>query len=50
LDLLTKQMNRAQWVATFEKPNTSPNALTVDTTGLSPCTYFKRTLIDAYSC
>jgi cryptochrome len=50
LDLLTKQMNRAQWVATFEKPNTSPNALTVDTTGLSPCTYFKRLFIDAYSC
>ena len=37
LQLLTKQMNRTQWVAAFEKPNTSPNALTVDTTGLSPC-------------
>ena len=37
LNLLTQQMNRTQWVATFEKPNTSPNALTVDTTGLSPC-------------
>ena len=39
LNLLTQQMSRAQWVATFEKPNTSPNALTVDTTGLSPCMY-----------
>jgi DNA photolyase len=40
LKLLTQQMNRTQWVATFEKPNTSPNALTVDTTGLSPCKYY----------
>jgi DNA photolyase len=39
LNLLDKQMSRTQWVATFEKPNTSPNALTVDTTGLSTCTY-----------
>lgn len=36
LDLLKTMMQRTQWVATFEKPNTSPNALTVDTTGLSP--------------
>ena len=27
---------KPRWVATFEKPKTSPNALTVDTTGLSP--------------
>lgn len=39
LQLLEQQVtNRQQWVATFEKPKTSPNALTVDTTGLSPCT------------
>ena len=37
LALLDKMMSRTQWVATFEKPKTSPNALTVDTTGLSPC-------------
>jgi cryptochrome len=36
LSLLQRMMSRASWVATFEKPNTSPNALTVDTTGLSP--------------
>jgi cryptochrome len=34
--LLIKMMKRTKWVATFEKPKTSPNALTVDTTGLSP--------------
>jgi DNA photolyase len=39
LQLLEKQMSRSQWVATFAKPNTSPNALTVDTTGLSPCMF-----------
>jgi DNA photolyase len=39
LQLLEKQMSRSLWVSTFEKPNTSPNALTVDTTGLSPCTF-----------
>jgi deoxyribodipyrimidine photolyase len=39
LQLLERQVtNRSQWAATFEKPKTSPNALTVDTTGLSPCT------------
>ena len=38
LVLLETMMKRSQWVATFEKPKTSPNALTVDTTGLSPCT------------
>lgn len=38
IQLLQQQMLRTQWVATFEKPNTSPNALKVDTTGLSPCT------------
>ena len=37
LQLLDTMMQRHQWVATFEKPKTSPNALTVDTTGLSPC-------------
>jgi cryptochrome len=36
LKLLQHMMARAKWVATFEKPKTSPNALTVDTTGLSP--------------
>jgi cryptochrome len=35
LALLHRMMKRTQWVCTFEKPNTSPNALTVDTTGLS---------------
>lgn len=39
LALLKHMMSRKQWVATFEKPNTSPNALKVDTTGLSPCTF-----------
>jgi len=37
LALLDKMMSRSRWVASFEKPNTSPNALVVDTTGLSPC-------------
>jgi len=37
LALLDKMMKRTQWVCTFEKPKTSPNALSVDTTGLSPC-------------
>lgn len=36
LDILRHVMARPKWVATFEKPKTSPNALTVDTTGLSP--------------
>ncbi len=36
LELLNKMMKRTQWICTFEKPKTSPNALTVDTTGLSP--------------
>lgn len=40
LALLKRMMDRKQWVATFEKPNTSPNALKVDTTGLSPCKCF----------
>jgi cryptochrome len=35
--LLNRMMKRTHWVCTFEKPNTSPNALSVDTTGLSPC-------------
>jgi cryptochrome len=39
LKLMEQVMKRTQWVATFEKPKTSPNALTVDTTGLSPCKY-----------
>ena len=37
LDLLNRMMKRTQWICTFEKPKTSPNALSVDTTGLSPC-------------
>ena len=37
LSLLNTMMKRTQWVSTFEKPKTSPNALSVDTTGLSPC-------------
>lgn len=40
LKLLDHMMQRTQWISTFEKPKTSPNALTVDTTGLSPCTYY----------
>jgi len=36
MDILNSVMARSKWVATFEKPKTSPNALTVDTTGLSP--------------
>ncbi|GKY97783.1 DNA photolyase [Mayamaea pseudoterrestris] len=36
LKLLEQQMARADWVGKFEKPNTLPNALKVDTTGLSP--------------
>ena len=39
LALLDKMMARTQWVSTFEKPKTSPNALKVDTTGLSACKY-----------
>lgn len=39
LELLEKMMKRTQWVCTFEKPKTSPNALSVDTTGLSPCKF-----------
>jgi len=35
LALLDEMMKRTQWVSTFEKPKTSPNALKVDTTGLS---------------
>jgi cryptochrome len=37
LALLDRMMKRTDWVCKFEKPNTSPNALVVDTTGLSPC-------------
>jgi hypothetical protein len=37
IQLLQRMMKRTEWVCTFEKPNTKPNALTVDTTGLSPC-------------
>lgn len=36
IELLDFMMNRTHWVCTFEKPNTSPNSLSVDTTGLSP--------------
>lgn len=37
LALMKQMMARSRWIATFEKPKTSPNALSVDTTGLSPC-------------
>lgn len=37
LALMKKMLQRTRWICTFEKPKTSPNALTVDTTGLSPC-------------
>lgn len=37
LALMKKMLQRTTWICTFEKPKTSPNALTVDTTGLSPC-------------
>lgn len=37
--------NRKQWVAKFEKPKTSPNALQPDTTGLSP--YIKHGCLSA---
>mmetsp|Transcript_15839 Transcript_15839/g.29886 ORF Transcript_15839/g.29886 Transcript_15839/m.29886 type:complete len:565 (-) Transcript_15839:8-1702(-) len=36
LALMKKMLQRTSWICTFEKPKTSPNALTVDTTGLSP--------------
>lgn len=36
LILLKTKMRQTSWVCTFEKPKTSPNALKVDTTGLSP--------------
>jgi len=36
LNLMDIMCNRSQWIWTFEKPMTKPNALTVDTTGLSP--------------
>jgi len=35
ITLLNTMMGRTEWVCTFEKPKTSPNALKVDTTGLS---------------
>lgn len=39
---LEKMMNRSQWVATFEKPNTIPNnAQCPDTTALSPCKFIR---------
>ena len=37
LKLLNHMMKRTKWVCEFEKPKTSPNALKVDTTGLSAC-------------
>jgi cryptochrome len=38
LDLLDETMKRTQWVATFEKPKTSPNDIQrPSTTALSPC-------------
>lgn len=36
LKLMESMCSRSEWIWTFEKPKTSPNALTVDTTGLSP--------------
>jgi hypothetical protein len=39
LDRLRTAMERTTWVAQFEKPKTVPNALTFDTTALSPCTF-----------
>lgn len=39
--LLNRMMKRTSWVSTFEKPKTSPNALTVDTTGLSACKFLE---------
>lgn len=36
---LNKILKRKKWIAEFEKPNTKPNALECDTTGLSPCKY-----------
>ena len=37
VDLLNNMTKRTSWICTFEKPKTSPNALSVDTTGLSAC-------------
>jgi len=34
--LMETMMKRTKWIWAFEKPKTSPNALSVDTTGLSP--------------
>lgn len=36
LNLMKLMCSRSKWIWTFEKPMTKPNALTVDTTGLSP--------------
>ncbi len=36
LNLLHTMCSRTKWIWKFEKPKTKPNALTVDTTGLSP--------------
>jgi len=45
LALLKEMMSRTEWAATFEKPKTRPNALKVDTTGLSP--YIKHGCVSA---
>ena len=37
--LLNTMMTRKKWVCEFEKPKTKPNALKVDTTGLSACKF-----------
>jgi cryptochrome len=36
LNLMNTMCSRSKWIWTFEKPKTKPNALSVDTTGLSP--------------
>lgn len=33
---MEKELSKEQWVASFEKPNTSPNSLDPSTTVLSP--------------
>ena len=42
LKLLEKMKRRPSWVAEFEKPKTKPNALSPDTTALSPCKYHSK--------
>jgi len=48
---LNKMMERKQWVATFEKPKTSPNnAKRPDTTALSPCKFRIAGCYYAHAC